>query len=106
MSMVGGFGPSLGVKRIKTNLLYRRNITSNYGNRRPDESCLALLHPCDALPKLFQVHSLILKLGLQSSPLVLTKFTSKSSELNSVDYALSISSSRRSPIAVSTIPSF
>ncbi|GLT25356.1 hypothetical protein SLA2020_004890 [Shorea laevis] len=90
MSIVRDFGPSLGIKRIKTNLLSRGIITSSYGNQRPDESCLALLQSCDALPKLFQVHSLIFKLGLQSNPLVLTKFTSKSSELNSVDYAHSI----------------
>ncbi|KAL0016373.1 hypothetical protein SO802_003442 [Lithocarpus litseifolius] len=58
-------------------------------NRVAEQSCLALLHSCDTLPKLFQTHTYILKLGLQNNPLVLTKFASTSSDLEDIDYASS-----------------
>ena len=65
-------------------------------NRVAEQSCLALLHSCDTLPKLFQTHTYILKLGLQNNPLVLTKFASTSSDLEDIDYASSFIFSHRS----------
>ena len=65
-------------------------------NRVAEQSCLALLHSCDTLPKLFQTHTYILKLGLQNNPLVLTKFASTSSDLEDIDYASSFIFSPRS----------
>ncbi|KAF3447130.1 hypothetical protein FNV43_RR12310 [Rhamnella rubrinervis] len=57
--------------------------------REAEQSCLCLLQACDTFPKLSQLHSHILKLGLQNNPLVLTKFTSTCSELGAIDYASS-----------------
>ncbi|KAK4600816.1 hypothetical protein RGQ29_010432 [Quercus rubra] len=65
-------------------------------NRVAEQSCLALLHSCNTLPKLFQTHTYILKLGLQNNPLVLTKFASASSDLEDIDYASSFIFSPRS----------
>ncbi|XP_031286367.1 pentatricopeptide repeat-containing protein At4g21065-like [Pistacia vera] len=66
-------------------------ITSTFtGNKRAaEQSCLALLHSCNSISKLIQVHTHILKLGLHNNPFVLTKFTSTSSHLNVIDYASS-----------------
>lgn len=58
--------------------------------RAAEQSCLALLQSCNSLPKLAQIHSRILKLGLLNNPLVLTKFTATSSDLNAIDYATSV----------------
>ncbi|KAK3437072.1 hypothetical protein EUGRSUZ_C01762, partial [Eucalyptus grandis] len=52
-------------------------------------SCLASLGLCDAVPKLAQAHARIIKWGLGSNPLVLTKFASASSDLDAVDLACS-----------------
>ncbi|KAK3032406.1 hypothetical protein RJ639_036423 [Escallonia herrerae] len=57
--------------------------------RAVEQNCLSLLRTCTSLLYLNQLHSLILKSGLQSNPLVLTKFTSTSSDLNAIDYASS-----------------
>ncbi|KAL9440060.1 hypothetical protein AB3S75_018843 [Citrus x aurantiifolia] len=58
--------------------------------RAAEQSCLALLQSCNSLPKLAKIHSRILKLGLLNNPLVLTKFTATSSDLNAIDYATSV----------------
>ncbi|KAK7320693.1 hypothetical protein VNO77_30397 [Canavalia gladiata] len=57
--------------------------------RVAEQTCLALLHSCDTLITLTQIHALILKLGLQHNPLVLTKFASTSSHLHAIHYASS-----------------
>ncbi|KGN62942.1 pentatricopeptide repeat-containing protein At4g21065 [Cucumis sativus] len=57
--------------------------------RAPEQNCLALLQACNALPKLTQIHTHILKLGLHNNPLVLTKFASISSLIHATDYAAS-----------------
>ncbi|XP_031118522.1 pentatricopeptide repeat-containing protein At4g21065-like [Ipomoea triloba] len=56
-------------------------------SRAAEQSCLAILQLCNSLPKLSQVQTQILKLGLESNPLVLTKFASVSSELGAINYA-------------------
>ncbi|RDX98668.1 Pentatricopeptide repeat-containing protein, partial [Mucuna pruriens] len=55
--------------------------------RVAEQTCLALLHSCDTLTTLTQIHTLILKLGLHHNPLVLTKFASTSSHFDAVHYA-------------------
>ncbi|KAI3737923.1 hypothetical protein L2E82_27939 [Cichorium intybus] len=55
--------------------------------RAAEQQCLSILQTCKTLLNLNQVHAQILKLGLQNNPLVLTKFTSTSSDLNAIDYA-------------------
>ncbi|BBG95498.1 Tetratricopeptide repeat-like superfamily protein, partial [Prunus dulcis] len=68
-----------------------RPCTQNHRHRRQqreaEQSCLALLQACDAVPKLAQLHGHVLKLGLRNNPLVLTKFTSTASDLKAIDYA-------------------
>ncbi|PIN23981.1 hypothetical protein CDL12_03284 [Handroanthus impetiginosus] len=64
--------------------------------RAAEQNCLALLRFCNSFCKLTQIHAKILKLGLQTNPLVLTKFTSISSDLNSVRYACSLTFSPES----------
>ncbi|KAJ4826571.1 hypothetical protein Tsubulata_008521 [Turnera subulata] len=72
----------------KTNLLLRAGTAATAANTRAaEQNCLALLEACKSLPKLTEIHSLILKLGLQNNPLVLTKFTATSSSLQATDYA-------------------
>ncbi|KAK4550920.1 hypothetical protein RGQ29_032681 [Quercus rubra] len=80
---------------VTTSLHNPPNSTTT-GNREAEQSCLALLHSCNTLPKLFQTHTYILKLGLQNNPLVLTKFASTSSDLEDIDYASSFIFSPRS----------
>ncbi|KAM7459480.1 hypothetical protein LguiA_036474 [Lonicera macranthoides] len=63
------------------------NIIIN--NRLAEQNCLSLLQKCTSLLHLTQLHSHIFKLGLQNNPLVLTKFTSTSSTLDSIGYATS-----------------
>ncbi|KAL7618128.1 hypothetical protein Lser_V15G01683 [Lactuca serriola] len=58
--------------------------------RAAEQQCLSILQICTTLLNLNQIHAQILKLGLQNNPLVLTKFTSTSSDLNAIDYASSI----------------
>ncbi|KAD3337720.1 hypothetical protein E3N88_33240 [Mikania micrantha] len=55
--------------------------------RAAEQQCLYLLQTCNTLINLTQIHAQILKLGLQNNPLVLTKFTQTSSDLNAIDYA-------------------
>ncbi|KAJ7966166.1 Pentatricopeptide repeat-containing protein [Quillaja saponaria] len=57
--------------------------------RAAEQSCLALLQPCNTVTSLTQIQTLILKLGLRNNPLVLTKFASTSSELDAIHYASS-----------------
>ncbi|XP_027180747.1 pentatricopeptide repeat-containing protein At4g21065-like [Coffea eugenioides] len=57
--------------------------------RAAEQNCLALLELCNNFPKLSQIHTHILKLGLQTNPLVLTRLASTSSDLNAIDYASS-----------------
>ncbi|KAJ6406247.1 hypothetical protein OIU84_009885 [Salix udensis] len=64
--------------------------TTAAGNTRAaEQSCLALLQACNTLSKLTQIHTHIIKSGLQNNPLVLTKFTATSSDLQAIDYATS-----------------
>ncbi|XP_071721161.1 pentatricopeptide repeat-containing protein At4g21065-like [Rutidosis leptorrhynchoides] len=56
-------------------------------NRAAEQQCLHLLQTCTTLFNLTKIHTQILKLGLQNNPLVLTKFTQTSSDLNAIDYA-------------------
>lgn len=70
--------------------LYTLGLPKTTSRRRAaEQNCLALLEICDNLQKLGQLQTYILKLGLQSNPLVLTKFASASSGLNAISYASS-----------------
>ncbi|KAL5783136.1 hypothetical protein ACOSP7_008165 [Xanthoceras sorbifolium] len=69
------------------NVFQRSTTLTN--NRRAAQSCLDLLQSCNSLSKLTQIHTYIVKLGLHSNPLVLTKFISTSADLNAVNYASS-----------------
>ncbi|GAB2275514.1 hypothetical protein Dimus_010271 [Dionaea muscipula] len=62
---------------------------NNKNSRAAEQNCLSLLHICKSPSALHQLHAHILKLGLQNNPLVLTKFTSTSSDLNAIHYATS-----------------
>lgn len=75
----------------KTKLLRAiNNVSASTTNpRAAEQNCLALLQACNALPKLAQIHTHILKLGLHNNPLVLTKFASISSLIHAPDYAAS-----------------
>ncbi|CAI9096678.1 OLC1v1032876C1 [Oldenlandia corymbosa var. corymbosa] len=55
--------------------------------RAAEQNCLALLELCNSLPKLSQIHTHILKIGLHSNPFVLTRFASRASDLNAIQYA-------------------
>lgn len=57
--------------------------------RAAEQNCLALLQLCNSFVKLTQIHAKIIKTGLQNNPLVLTKFTSVSSDLKAVNYSCS-----------------
>ncbi|OMO90854.1 hypothetical protein COLO4_18835 [Corchorus olitorius] len=61
--------------------------TSSYGSASPEHRCLTLLQSCNSFLNLLQIQTQIIKLGFQNNPLILTNFASKSSDLNSVDYA-------------------
>ncbi|OVA13259.1 Pentatricopeptide repeat [Macleaya cordata] len=67
-----------------------RNKFINYNRRAAEQNCLSLLGTCNSLSKLTQIHAHLLKSGLHNNPLVLTKFSSTSSDLNAIDYASSI----------------
>lgn len=56
-------------------------------NRVAEQNCLSLFQSCNSLPKLAQLHASLIKFGLQTNPLVLTKFASTSSDLNEISYA-------------------
>ncbi|EEF46980.1 pentatricopeptide repeat-containing protein, putative [Ricinus communis] len=65
-------------------------LASTISNKREAEQrCLSLLQDCNTFSKLTQIHTQILKLGLSNNPLVLTKYTSTSSNLHAIDYASS-----------------
>ncbi|CAL5358967.1 unnamed protein product [Camellia sinensis] len=76
------------LRTINTSLHHPHSTAVN--KRAAEQTCLALLQSCDSIPKLTQLHTHILKLGLHNNPLVLTKFTSTSSDLNSIHYASSL----------------
>ncbi|WRX33516.1 Pentatricopeptide repeat - like 10 [Theobroma cacao] len=64
------------------------SATSSYYQRAAAEhGCLTLLQSCNTFTNLLQIQTQILKLGFQNNPLILTNFASKSSDLNSIDYA-------------------
>ncbi|XP_031372702.1 pentatricopeptide repeat-containing protein At4g21065-like isoform X2 [Punica granatum] len=73
-----------------TNLLPDRNLNPAANRRAAEQRCLSLLRSCSAARCLSQLHAYILKHGLLTNPLVLTKFTSTASDLNAVDYASAI----------------
>ncbi|XP_048332594.2 pentatricopeptide repeat-containing protein At4g21065-like [Ziziphus jujuba] len=79
--------PTIAAKLIRTVNASTTRTTNN--NRAAEQSCLSLLQACNTVAKVVQLHARILKLGLQNNPLVLTKFTSTSSELGATDYASS-----------------
>ncbi|GMG99006.1 hypothetical protein Nepgr_000846 [Nepenthes gracilis] len=64
-------------------------INARRSKRAAEQNCLSLLQICTSLSGLYQLHARILKSGLQNNSLVLTKFTSTSSDLNAIDYASS-----------------
>ncbi|KAF5186793.1 Pentatricopeptide repeat-containing protein [Thalictrum thalictroides] len=70
--------------------LHSLHYTEIFNKRAAEQNCLALLKTCNSFIKLTQVHANLFKLGLQNNPLVLTKFTSTSSNLNAISYAASI----------------
>ncbi|KAJ8774771.1 hypothetical protein K2173_017217 [Erythroxylum novogranatense] len=55
--------------------------------RAVEQSCLSLLDACNKFSKLTQLHSRIIKSGLQNNRLVLTKFAATASALCAIDYA-------------------
>ncbi|XP_021275712.1 pentatricopeptide repeat-containing protein At4g21065-like isoform X1 [Herrania umbratica] len=61
--------------------------SSSYQGAAAEHGCLTLLQSCNTFTNLLQIHTQILKLGFQNNPLILTNFASKSSDLNSIDYA-------------------
>ncbi|KAM0941339.1 putative tetratricopeptide-like helical domain superfamily, DYW domain-containing protein [Dioscorea sansibarensis] len=65
-------------------------MNKSNSRRAAEQYLLSLLDTCDSIPKLHQAEAHLLKLGLQSNPLVLTKFTSASSSLSSLSSALSL----------------
>ncbi|KAJ9184019.1 hypothetical protein P3X46_007803 [Hevea brasiliensis] len=77
------------LKVTESTIAIASTIHCSANNRAAEQRCLALLQDCNSLPKLTQVHTHILKLGLQNNPLVLTKFTSTSSDIYAIDYASS-----------------
>ncbi|KAK4375233.1 hypothetical protein RND71_005910 [Anisodus tanguticus] len=74
-------------RSLHTSLSLHPKPTNN--NRKAEQNCLSLLQLCNSLPKLLQLQSHIFKLGLQNNPLILTKFTSISSNLNAITYTSS-----------------
>ncbi|KAJ0983994.1 hypothetical protein J5N97_002350 [Dioscorea zingiberensis] len=62
----------------------------NRGGRAAEQACLSLLDSCNSVPKLLQAQAHLLKLGLHSNPLVLTKFTSTCSALDAISSATSL----------------
>ncbi|CAL2234857.1 unnamed protein product [Prunus armeniaca] len=77
------------IKRSKRIVPALKTTAIAANKREAEQSCLALLQACDAVPKLAQLHGHVLKLGLRNNPLVLTKFTSTASDLKAIDYASS-----------------
>ncbi|XVF35585.1 hypothetical protein REPUB_Repub18cG0158600 [Reevesia pubescens] len=61
--------------------------SSSYQRAAAEHGFLTLLQSCKTFSNLIQIQTQILKLGFQNNPLILTKFASKSSDLNSIDYA-------------------
>ncbi|MQM20117.1 hypothetical protein Taro_053132 [Colocasia esculenta] len=74
--------------------------TTTSPRRAAEQTCLALLQACASLPALFQVQALLLKSGLHSNTLVLTKYTSTCSSLGGalLDFARSLLFSREAPV--------
>ncbi|XP_010648655.1 pentatricopeptide repeat-containing protein At4g21065-like [Vitis vinifera] len=78
---------SINTSKLKTTTLHHQ---SNMNHRAVEQPCLDILQACNTLPKLAQLHTHIIKLGFQNNPLVLTKFTSASSNLDAIPYAMSL----------------
>ncbi|XWS72652.1 hypothetical protein CRYUN_Cryun02cG0058700 [Craigia yunnanensis] len=73
-------------------LILLRTITtsatsSSYQVAAAEHGFLTLFQSCNTFLNLLQTQTQIENLGFQNSPLILTKFASKSSDLNSIDYA-------------------
>lgn len=60
---------------------------SSLGYRAAEQNTLSLLQFCKSLLHLHQIQARIIKHGLLSNPLVLTKFTSTSSDIDAIDHA-------------------
>ncbi|XP_042498984.1 pentatricopeptide repeat-containing protein At4g21065-like [Macadamia integrifolia] len=73
-----------------TSTLHHSDKNECSTKRVAEQSCLALLDTCNSVPKLTQLHAHLFKSGLQNNPFVLTKFVSTSSDLNVIDYAVSL----------------
>ncbi|XP_050217829.1 pentatricopeptide repeat-containing protein At5g48910-like [Mercurialis annua] len=69
--------------------LVRTVTVSNNYTREAEQKCLVFLNDCNNFSKLTQIQTQIIKLGLTNNPLVLTRFTSASSDLQSTEYASS-----------------
>ncbi|KAJ4958450.1 hypothetical protein NE237_025561 [Protea cynaroides] len=82
-----------------TSVLHYSDSNKCSSMRAAEQSCLALLETCNSVPKLTQVHAHLFKSGLQNNPFVLTKFASTSSDLNVIDYAVSLIFSDIDPIS-------
>ncbi|XP_065848357.1 pentatricopeptide repeat-containing protein At4g21065-like [Euphorbia lathyris] len=81
--------PASQTKLLRTVTASTTTIHHFSNNRAAEQRCLSLLQSTNSLSNLTQVHTYILKLGLHNNPLVLTKFTSTSSDLRVIDYASS-----------------
>ncbi|XVE53631.1 hypothetical protein DITRI_Ditri03aG0018400 [Diplodiscus trichospermus] len=78
--------------KTKLSILLRTITTSAatssiYQRAAAEHGFLTLIQSCNTFSNLLQVQTQILKLGFDNNPLILTKFASKSSDLNSIDYA-------------------
>ena len=78
---------TINASKLKTTTLHNQSNTSQIA---VEKSCLDLLQACNTFAKLAQLHTHIIKLGFQNNPLVLTKFTSASSNLDAIPYAMSL----------------
>ncbi|XP_010670638.3 pentatricopeptide repeat-containing protein At1g59720, chloroplastic/mitochondrial [Beta vulgaris subsp. vulgaris] len=76
-------------RRLFRNITTQSLSSKSQRQRSTQLNCLSLFQNCKSLLHLHQIHAQILKLGLQNNPLVLTKFTSTSSDLHAIDYASS-----------------
>ncbi|XVF89301.1 hypothetical protein PTKIN_Ptkin19aG0119300 [Pterospermum kingtungense] len=75
-------------------LILLRTITTSatttsgsYQRAAAEHGFLTLLQSCNTFSNLLKIRTQILKSGFGNNPLILTKFASKSSDLNSIEYA-------------------
>ncbi|XP_058082642.1 pentatricopeptide repeat-containing protein At4g21065-like [Magnolia sinica] len=80
------FSPSSLTAKIESKV----SIQTPSLSRASEQHCLSLLQACNSFSNLLQIHSHILKSGLNSNPFVLTKLISTASSLNAIDYASSV----------------